>query len=375
MRYKPSVLLLMAILILALGSCQTKKHNNEPNNSNHPNAIKYAKGFDITPHEDHFKLVIHNPYLNAEIPIEYKISTPRSNGIQGIKTPLRSVVVTSTTHIPFLDMLGVQDKLVGFPNTNYISSAKTRARIDEGSVLDLGNEEQINTELLMALHPDLVIGFSLYSNNKMFANIEKMGIPVILNGDWLEETPLGRAEWIKFFGLLFDKLDEANRIFDEIERNYLEAKAIASQSNASPTVISGGLFKDIWNLPAGNSFEATFLNHANTDYLYSKSQGKGSLSLSMEAVYEKAKDAEIWISPSYHETLASMKSANEIYAKFKAFETNSVYTFVNNKGPTGGVIYFELAPARPDLVLKDLIKIAHPEMLPEYEMRFFELLQ
>ncbi len=190
-----------------------------------------------------------------------------------------------------------------------------------------------------------------------------------------EESPLGRTEWIKFFGALFDKEKEADSIFKTIEKNYLEAKRKASKAKKKPTIISGGLFKDIWNLPAGESFEATFLKDANTHYLWADSKGKGSLSLNIENVFEKGKDADLWISPSFYGNLEQLKNANAIYPKFKAFQDHNVYTFVNKRGEKGGVIYFELSPSRPDLVLKDLIKIAHPELLTDYELTFFELLE
>jgi iron complex transport system substrate-binding protein len=273
-----------------------------------------------------------------------------------------------------LELLEVEHKLIGYPNTSYISSKKTRELINKGFIKDLGNEERINTELLLDLNPDVVVGFSISSNNKMFTNIEQLGVPVILNGDWLEETPLGRAEWIKFFGVLFDEEKKADSIFNAIEKNYNEAKKIALKAKKQPTILSGGLFKDIWNLPAGNSFEATFLKDANTHYLWENSKGKGSLSLNIENVFEKGKNAELWISPSFYTSLNEIKTANDIYQQFEAFKSKNVYSFVNKRGEMGGIIYFELAPARPDLVLKDLIKIAHPKLLQNYELTFYEKL-
>ncbi|MFK5959153.1 MAG: ABC transporter substrate-binding protein [Lutibacter sp.] len=374
---KLSVLIksLFILILLVVLSCNndTNKTNLEVNNNNN---IKYAKGFDIQHFKNFTKLIIKAPYQNSKETFEYILTdTITKNNLKTIKTPINSIVVTSTTHIPMLELLSAENKLVGFPNTNYISSKKTRKLISKGFIKELGNEENINTELLLDLNPNLVVGFSINSNNKMFAIIEKLGIPVLLNGDWLEETPLGRAEWIKFFGVLFNKEQLADSIFNEIEKNYLEAKDIALKSKNKPTVISGGLFKDIWNLPAGGSFEASFLKDANTNYLWRNSTGKGSLSLNIENVFDKGKDAEIWISPSFYKNLEQLKKANDIYPKFTAFKNNNIYTFVNKQGQTGGIIYFELAPARPDLVLKDLIKIAHPELLNEYEFSFFEKLK
>ncbi len=369
--------MLFFTLFIPLFSCKTDKKNASSaveimNNS----AIKYAKGFDIQHFKDHTKLTIKAPYQNSTEIFEYRLVAHKStNDLNTIQIPIKSIVVTSTTHIPMLELLQVENKLVGFPNTDYISSPKTRSLIANGFIKELGHEESINTELLLDLNPDLVVGFSLNSNNKMFSVIEKLGIPVLLNGDWLEETPLGRAEWIKFFGLLFDKEKIADSIFNDIEKNYLTAKDIASKATEKPTVISGGLFKDVWNLPAGESFEATFLKDANTNYLWKDSKGKGSLILNIENVFEKGKNADLWISPSYYKTLEQLNNANDIYPKFNAFQNKNIFSYVNKQGELGGVIYFELAPARPDLVLKDLIKIAHPKLLEDYELTFYEKLK
>jgi len=361
----------------ALLSCKNEvKKTTKEENIIVESSIKYAEGFRIQEFDGYKKLIISAPYQNSEETFEFILSqNPTNKDLNTIKTPVESVVVTSTTHIPMLELLQVEDKLVGYPNTKYISSKKTRDLIDSDKILDLGNEENINTELLLDLNPDLVIGFSINSNNKMFTTIQKMGIPVILNGAWLEKTPLGRAEWIKVFGVLFNKEKEADSIFNTIKNNYLEAKKIVSKLENKPSILSGGLFKDIWNLPAGDSFEATFLKDANTNYLWKDSKGTGSLSLNIENVYEKGKDAEIWVSPSFYTSLAEIKKANEIYSKFSAFKTGNIYSFSTKKGATGGLIYFELAPARPDLVLKDIIKIAHPELLKDYEFTFCEKLK
>jgi len=374
MRILSPKIIALSLIILLFSSCKNEKRKSIVEIEN-TSEIKYAKGFSIQRFEGYTKLIIKAPYQGAKETFEYVLTKSKNPAnLKSIQTPVKSIVVTSTTHIPMLELLNVEEHLVGFPNTKYISSKKTANLITNGFVKELGNEENINTELLLDLKPDLVVGFSLNSNNKMFAVIEKLGIPVILNGDWLEETPLGRAEWIKFFGVLFEKEAKADSIFNNIEANYLEAKEIALKATNKPSVISGGLFKDIWNLPAGDSFEAAFLKDANTNYLWENSKGKGSLSLNLENVFEKGNGADIWISPSYYKTLKQLKKANDIYPKFKAFQNQQIYTYVNKQGKNGGIVYFELAPARPDLVLKDIIKIAHPSLLKNYEFTFYEQL-
>jgi iron complex transport system substrate-binding protein len=343
--------------------------------------IKYAKGFDIQHFDNYKKLSIISPYPEAKEHFEYVIikkekTIPKAlKNLKIIRTPIERFVVTSTTHIPMLELLGVENNLVGFPNTQYISSSKTRQLIANGSIKELGKEENINTEILLDLNPEIVVGFSLSSNNKMFENIEKAGIPVLLNGDWLEETPLGRAEWLKFFGVLFNKEKEADSIFNTIENDYNETVLLAKDAKTKPTILSGVQFNDVWNLPAGESFVAKFLKDANTTYLWAESKGKGSLSLSFESVFEKAQQADLWIAPGHYTSYTQLKEANQHYMQFDAFNNKKIYSFNNKMGENGGVLYYELAPIQPHIVLKDIIKITHPELLPNYVPYFLEKLQ
>lgn len=377
MRYNFYHILMLIVVLASLATCKNKVKTEATSlGGNVYTNLKYAKGFEIQHFEEYIELRIKLPFPGASEKTSYKLfKTGLANNKNELKIPLESVVVTSTTHIPALELLGREDRIAGFPNTDYISSEKTRALINSGKIVELGNEENINTEMLLDLNPDALIGFTLNSNNKMFQTIEKFGIPVLLNGDWVEDTPLGRAEWIKFFGVLFDREKEADSIFSIIEESYLAAVEIAKQAKNRPTVLSGGLYRDIWNLPAGDSFEAQFMKDANLNYLWSETSGRGSLSLGIETVFEKGKEADIWISPSNYESLKDMKNANGLYEEFSAFKKKKIYSFINKKGDLDGIIYFEKAPSRPDLVLKDLIKIGHPNLLSKYSLTFFEVLE
>ncbi|MEN8125475.1 MAG: ABC transporter substrate-binding protein [Bacteroidota bacterium] len=363
-------------------SCKNDKNNeviiSENNNSN--SSIKYAKGFDIEYFKNYTKLIIKTPYPDADIEYEYflihhGIEIPKAlKNKTIIRTPVKKIVATSTTHIPMIELLNEENTLIGFPQTQYISSKKTVALIKKDKVKELGNVQDINTEILLYLKPELVIGFSLTKGSKMFKNIENTGISVIFNGDWLEETPLGRAEWIKFFGALYDKKEQADSIFSNIDIKYNEAKKIALLAKEKPTILSGVLYKDKWNLPAGDSFTATLFNDANTKYLWNKTQGKGSLILSFESVFDQAKDADFWIGSGIYTTLEDMQNSNPHYTEFKAFKNKNIFTFSKKRGPNGGVVYFELAPVQPHIVLQDLVKATHPELLPDYNPFFLEKL-
>ena len=342
------------------------------------NNIKYANGFDIITKNGIKKLIIKSPYQNSKDVFEYQIKNKtvskninKNNLI--IEVPITKIVVTSTTHIPMVELLNEEATVIGFPYSKYVSSEKTRQLIDSGNITEIGKENSLNTEILLDLEPEIVVGYSVSSADKSLTTIKKAGINVIYNGDWLEETPLGRAEWIKFFGVLFNKEKQADSIFKIIETNYLEAKKIALTAIKKPTILSGAIMsKDIWNLPAGDSFVAQFLKDANLDYLWKNSKGKGSLSLSFESVFDKGVNADFWIAPGYFSTKEQLLNSNQIYTKFKAFENGNIYTPSTKKGTTGGVIYYELAPTRPDLVLKDIIKITNTDLLPDYKMTFFQ---
>nr|WP_297702705.1 ABC transporter substrate-binding protein [uncultured Eudoraea sp.] len=373
-------------LLLVLVSCKKKSEISLPETLNMDMvAINYAKGFSIEKSASGITIIkVFSPWPDAEeaftyalVPKELKtlpiLNKKDFDAI--INVPVERIIATSTTHIPALENLGVIDKLVGFPDTRYISSEVTRKKIDKGEITDLGNNESINTEMAINLNPDLVIGFSINNQNRAYETLQRSNIPLVYNGDWTEETPLGKAEWIKFFAPFFSLEEEAEDIFKTIETNYLAAKVLAMQATNKPTVLSGALYKDVWYLPGGKSWAAGFINDANADYLWSGTNATGSLSLSLESVLAKARNASFWVSPSQFISYNELEEASRHYRQFKAYKEEKIYTFANTKGESGGLLFYELGPARPDLILKDLIYIFHPELLPEHQLFFYKPLQ
>lgn len=345
------------------------------------NLIHYASGFSINKHKGFSVVKVSNPWPKANKKFTYILK--EKNGIvpdslqqfTTIQVPIQSIVVTSTTHIPSLEMLGVENSLIGFPHLDYISSEKVRNRIEQGKIKELGNNQFLNTEVLIDLQPQLIMGYGIDNNNPTLDNLQKSGLKVLLNGDWNESSPLGKAEWIKLFGALYDKQSQADAIFSKIENDYLKTIAIAKTATAKPTVLIGDIFESKWYLPSGTSWSSLLLKEAYANYLWKETSGTGSLSLSFETVFEKAKDADFWITSGQFSTLEAMTNANPHYTQFKAFQNKKVYSYTRKKGKTGGVLYYELGPNRPDIVLKDLIKILHPELLMGYEPFFFEKLK
>ena len=342
------------------------------------NQVQYAKGFSIHKYEGFSVVKVINPWPNATKNYTYILK--EKNGIvpdslqhfTTIVVPIKNIVVTSTTHIPSLEMLEVENSLVGFPNLDYISSEKVRSLIEQGKVKELGQNQDLNTEVLIDLNPDVLIGYGIDNKNPTLDNLEKSGIKIMLNGDWNEQTPLGKAEWIKFFGVLYGKEKKADSIFSHIEKEYKNTIALVKNSKQKPTVLAGDIFEGTWYLPKGSSWGSQLIKEAGATYLWEKTEGTGSLALSFEVVFEKAKDADFWITSGQFSTLKDMQKSNPHYNQFTAFKNKKVYAFSNKKGKTGGILYYELAPNRPDLVLKDLVYVFHPELLPNYTPYFFE---
>ncbi|MFA7446763.1 MAG: ABC transporter substrate-binding protein [Flavobacteriaceae bacterium] len=294
---------------------------------------------------------------------------------ESVVVPVQTIVVTSTTHIPSLEMLGVENTLVGFPGLDYISSEKVRNRIETNHVKEVGQNERLNSEILIDLAPEMVVSFTITETNQTLETLKNAGLKVLLNDDWNEKHPLGKAEWIKFFGALYDLDTKASDAFENIKSDYEKAKQLAQTATNKPAILSGTLYEDVWYLPKGDSWSSQFLTDANTEYYWKDSSGVGSLALSFEEVFATAQQADYWIGAGIFTSLDQMQKSNPHYANFESFKNKKVYSYTSKKGKTGGVLYYELAPNRPDLVLKDIIKITHPELLPDYELQFFEALK
>lgn len=373
---KPFLGLYVAFMLYGLIACQpgpTKENRIDAQAATQQEAqtrVKYAKGFSIKEESGRSILTINQPYPGAKVPLEYVFEKSVEQDAKKPALPLKRVVVTSTTHIPMLDQLDQLEALVGFPNPKYIANPKAVELLEKGLIKDVGNDQQLNTELVLGLAPDAVIAFSMGAEDRSLQVLEKNGIQVIFNGDWLESTPLGRAEWIKFFGFLFDQQEKADSLFRVIEQEYLTAKNLAKEAAKSPTVLTGSLFKDVWNLPAGESFAVEMLSDANLDYLWKDTKGQGSLTIGFEAVIDKARNADLWIGVGNYQTRQELLTANERYAEFSALKNGKAFTYAQKRSPNGGILYYEEGLIKPHLVLKDLIKAGHPSLLPDYQPHF-----
>lgn len=337
--------------------------------------LKYATGFTIDKGDDFYLIKVVTPFKGASKPFNYILydrnsEVPKVVADAYIPVPVKSIVCTSTTHIPLLDYLDETNSLIGFPTLSYISSEPMRTRIDNGEVEELGIDEALNIEKLVNLNPEMVMGYSLSGDFGQFDLIAESGTPVLLNAEYLESHPLGRAEWIKLAGLLYNKLELADSVFEAIDQQYNATLVIVGKSPTNPTVMSGIVYGDSWFVPGGRNYASRILKDAGFNYLWQQDTSSAFLPLSFETVFNQAKYAEFWIGVGSFKTLEELAGSDSRYEEFQPFKQQSIYSYDKRRGAKGGSEFLELGYLRPDLILMDLVKIGHPNLLPEHELFF-----
>jgi iron complex transport system substrate-binding protein len=326
--------------------------------------------------------VLNRPWPGSQDTLTYLITSDqdvidkyqKDPGVILVKLPIQKVVCFSTTHLPFLELIREEQKLCGFPTTDYIYSEKIRNMVADGLIKDLGPDNEINFESLLSLDPDLIFAFSMGNEMAMNRKIQLSGIPLVLNADYLENHPLGRAEWIKFIAAFFDKDHEADSIFRSIENTYLQTKIKMERLNNRPTVFTGVVYGDTWFMPGGEHYGSQFYNDAGGAYVWSDNTAEDILQLSFESVYQKAGKADYWIGTATYSSLKEIEQADIRYCEFDAFKKGHVYNYSAKMNPYGGNAYFELGYARPDIILRDLAKILHPEEMKDHQFYFYKKL-
>ncbi|MFN6530707.1 ABC transporter substrate-binding protein [Nostoc sp. ChiSLP03a] len=385
---------LIATLIIA---CHSTKINTSPQTTNNgcvqnynlntdyfPQKIKitHATGLVVEYHK-HYKVVtIRNPWQNANTGFQYVLvqcGTPTPQGFnqaQVITVPIKSIVSLSTTHLPHLAKLGVVDKLIGISNSKQVNTPDVLKRIQAGKVAQTGDNSNVNIEKLLELNPDLVTTFGTgNSQTDSYAKLTEAGLKVGINAEYMEDTPLGQSEWLKFTALFFNQEEKAENVFQEITHKYEQVAQKAKSVKNRPTVFLGFNFKGTWYMPGGKSYVAKYLADAGANYIWSDDKSSGSLPLSFEVVLERAANADYWLnfSQSWH-NLKDLFAEDNRYADFKAVKTGNLYNNNARVNETGGNDYWESGISNPDVVLSDLIKILHPEILPNHQLFFYRKL-
>jgi iron complex transport system substrate-binding protein len=377
------------LLFGLLAACSTSSSLYEKGDTHYagrdlfPEKVKlaHAKGFTIAYH-DHFKVVkIMSPFEKSTDTLTYILvqrGTPRPIGYkdsQVIEIPVRSMVAMSSLHIGLVGFLGCEDILTGMGNLKYVSSPKVLDRIKSGKISEVGKDQGLNEEVLIAMHPDLIMATgSPVSKVSRYESLHQAGIPVMVNSEWVETTPLGRAEWVKLLAALINKEKEVNRKFAKVEDEYQKLVRLTSKVAIRPTIITGMNSKDAWYVPNGDSYVNRFFQDAGASYHWKNTKATGSLPLSFETVYPIALQADFWLNVSIGnvQTKKDVIGRDVRYADFKSFKTNHIYSYNNRMNAQGANDYWESGAVNPHLVLADLICILHPELLPKHELIYYK---
>ena len=343
--------------------------------------LMYAKGFALFRGNNFYVLeIIQSPDKTQRFLIynpEEEVSMPDLSLDGKIPMGSHKVILSATPQVAHLDYLQADDHLMAFPDLDLITSESIRRRIDEDRIIDLGKGPMTNMEKIIDLQPDWIMLSGFGEPLKFADRLGAVGIPVIINQEFLEKHPLGRAEWIKVTGVLLGKEKEAMEVYSEIVTNYTASTELLAKvaEDKKPSVLSGSLYKDIWYAPGKDSWAAKIIADAGGQYLFDKEGDTGSLTLNYEFVLDQAGQADYWIGAANYVSLKSMVEQNPKYGAFKAYKEKQIYTYTLGMGPTGGLRYFEEGYLRPDLVLLDMIKILHPEEASKHKSRYFEKLE
>lgn len=348
-------------LLFQLFACQTiEKKNDQPHKNN---TIKYAEGLSIQA-MDGYSLVTINTAANKAL--NYILFTNEKPAVDNIdefiKVPIQSIICTSTSHLPAFDLLKAEHKLIGFPSTEWIYDSSLVENVKKGALQDVGQKQGMNEEKILSLKPDAFMAYQMPGTNKDFSTLQQSNISIIYNADFLETTPLGRAEWIKLTAALLGKEALADSIFKVIEQNYLQYKLEVATLSTLPHVMTGLMYGDTWYMPGGKSYASRFITDAAGGYIWNNNQETGSLALGFENVLDRAQNAEFWIGVGSVETYEELAQTDERYTYFEAFEKRKIFSYTKRVNAKGGNDYLESGYSRPDLVLKDYIKMLHPEI-------------
>jgi len=366
------------LIILTLFSSCVNKQQERNKATGEQLIIKYAEGFSIVKSDKYTCVTVYNPWKKGAVYDRYylvkDVNTAVPQDGKKVQIPLKSLVANSATYFEFLQMLGELDKVTGVCSAAWVYNPQILAGVRAKKIKDLGDAFNLDIENLMMLRPQAVMTSAYNAEDENSKRLTQSGLSVIYNIEWQEKTLLGRAEWIKFMGTFFDKSALADSLFNDVEKRYKEVSALALKVKSRPTLLSGQDFRGAWSMPAGMSFNARMFRDAGASYFYENDATSGSISSNIESALVNFSKADVWVGTQAN-SLNELGKLDAKYKLFKAYKEGNVYNYNKRMNATGGNDYWESAVARPDLILSDMIKALHPELLPHYEFTYMQKLK
>ena len=360
-------------------------HAQAAANANVPQAreLDYAKNFTIEEYADYKLLTVSNAYRNARsvyryalIPHSATLPDELPRDVIVIRTPVQRVVIMETVYVGYLDALDQLDQICGAASASYINHPKVVRGVESGDIQGIQSGQKLNIERLLLLQPDLILTTSLGEGQmNVSPQLQRAGLPVVLTAGYMENHPLARTEWLKFIAAFFETEDHSNEIFNSIKAQYTSLLDKTKGIDERPSVFCGAPYSGSWHVPGGDSFIARAIQDAGAHYLWADDSSRGSLPLDTERVFLRAAEADYWIHPSHYRSLSELFNADPRFAKFGAAQISQVFNNTRQVSKNGGNNIWERGIVHPEEVLADLIKIFHPDLLPEHELIYYENLQ
>jgi iron complex transport system substrate-binding protein len=301
-------------------------------------------GFQIEMTDSHVTVTVYSPWEEGKVMSQ--VQCPRYT------TKYQRIVCTSATHVGFLNELGMKDKIVGVCTPSLIYSLTEEER---QHIIDIGTDIQLNMEALLMCQPDVVIMSTYAQQDDRAKQIEALGIPVFYCHEWMESSPLARAEWIRVFGALTGCIDKADAIFNSVRQDYITYRQSADKSS-SRSIMSGMSFRGTWYVPAGGTFMGTLFRDAGAEYKFVNDPSTSSLPLSMEQSIEAFSETDIWVGCDAR-SLQELAAIDQKHTWFRSYQNGEVYNFLRRTTSSGANDFWESGVVHPERILHDLQQV------------------
>ena len=381
MNKQSTLLSILFVVVVALASCRGGNNTSLSQADGDTVALKYSSLLTIVEHDGYVVADIKNPWKPGKMLHRYYLvprtsdNKPQTSDLTDgtvIEIPIQRAAVFTTVHCALLTELGLGSHIVGVADSKYIKVPYIQQQIKAGRIVDCGNGLNPIVEKIMDVKPDVIM-LSPFENSGGYGKTEEIGIPLIECAEYMETSPLARAEWMRFYGLLFGAGDEADALFHNVDSSYVALKQQAAQAGNGRSVIVDKVVGSVWYMPGGRSTIGQMLQDAGGQYPWATDDQSGSLSLPFETVLERGGDSDVWMlrySSDHDWDYKELLSGHRGYSQLKAFRQHEVYGCNVEQSH-----FYEDTPFHPDRLLCDFLQILHPDIIGLPPLRYYKKLK
>ena len=341
--------------------------------------VEFAGGFTMKKHGDVTLLTVSNPWQGAHNVIYRYVLCPKGKEIPAeysqytvIRTPVERVICLATTHVAMLSALGKASSIKALSGAIYVSDTLVRTNIDKGWTVDIGYDQGLNYEKIISLHPDVIFAYGVGAESfGSMARLADLGQKVVFIAEYLERTSLGQAEWLKFMAAFYDCEAQAAEQFNTIRDEYLSLCHLVNNRERRPKILCGLPWQGIWYIPGGESWMAAMIADAGGDYIWKENRSHEAIPINIETIVHQGNVADLWINTGAACSLAEIRSVDERLSLIQPFRAGAVYNNYARTSAGGGNDFFESGVVNPHIILKDMVKVFHPDFLTDHQLYYY----